>query len=376
MKLIDRYVLRLFLKSLTVCFISFTGLYIVIDTFGNLDEFLEYNEQIGARVFFDYYGPRVLTFFDRTSSLLALIAAIFALTWMQRTNELTAIQAAGVSKGRIVKPLLIATMVIAMLAVINRELLIPQVRDQLTRNAQNWLGEQDRKMTPIFDVQTGVLFTGKSTRASDQMIDLPSLQLPQRLGQFGETLSAAQAYYEAADGTHPSGYRLHEVSIPDDLDDIESVRSKDGLEILSPKDTPWLESGQCFVTSAITFDELANGRDFRQYSSTWELIRSLRNPSLDFGTSTRVLVHARVVQPFLDLSLVLLGLPLVSSRSTRNIFVAAGSCFLVVAVVLVTTLVIHSLGGFLVIRPAALAAWLPVMLFVPVAYVMFKRGWD
>ncbi len=35
------------------------------------------------RVLFGYYGARVLSFFDRISGLLALIAAIFTITWFQ-----------------------------------------------------------------------------------------------------------------------------------------------------------------------------------------------------------------------------------------------------------------------------------------------------
>ena len=56
-----------------------------------------------------YYGARVLSFFDRISGLLALIAAIFTITWFQRTNELTAVMAAGISKARIIRPLVVAT---------------------------------------------------------------------------------------------------------------------------------------------------------------------------------------------------------------------------------------------------------------------------
>ena len=67
----DRYLLRLFLKVLLVCFVSLTGLYIVIDVFNNLDEFVGYAKQDGAAVFTDYYSARVPWFFDRISGLIA-----------------------------------------------------------------------------------------------------------------------------------------------------------------------------------------------------------------------------------------------------------------------------------------------------------------
>ena len=75
-------------------------MYIVIDTFNNLEEFLSYADRQGSllAVLSEYYGARVLSFFDRISGLLALMAAIFTVTWFQRTNELTAVTAAGIPK--------------------------------------------------------------------------------------------------------------------------------------------------------------------------------------------------------------------------------------------------------------------------------------
>ena len=42
-----------------------------------------------------------------------MVAAIFTITWFQRTNELTAVMAAGISKARIVRPLVAATVIVA-----------------------------------------------------------------------------------------------------------------------------------------------------------------------------------------------------------------------------------------------------------------------
>src|SRR4029079_15650291 len=83
-------------------------LYIVIDGFNNLDEFIEYSKKAGSllRVLGQYYSVRSLSFFDMTSSLLTLIAAMFTVTWIQRHNALTAIESAGISKSRIIKPII------------------------------------------------------------------------------------------------------------------------------------------------------------------------------------------------------------------------------------------------------------------------------
>ena len=40
-------------------------------------------------------------------------------------------------------------------------------------------------------------------------------------------------------------------------------------------------------------------------------------------------IHARIVQPLLDMTLLFLGLPLVVTRESRNVFVAMGICMVV-----------------------------------------------
>ena len=71
MVIFDRYLLRTFLRVLLVSFCSLTGLFVVIDLFGNLEEFISYLSEraVLAAVLIDYYGPRILSFFDRTSAL-------------------------------------------------------------------------------------------------------------------------------------------------------------------------------------------------------------------------------------------------------------------------------------------------------------------
>ena len=131
MLLIDRYLLRQFAQNLLIFFCSLTGLYIIIDSFNNLEEFITFAEQNRtlitaaaanagecragggergiARQHVHGYGRLLLaacaiSFFDRTSGILTLISAMFTVTWIQRHNELTALQAAGVAKFRVLRP--------------------------------------------------------------------------------------------------------------------------------------------------------------------------------------------------------------------------------------------------------------------------------
>ncbi len=374
----DRYVSGLFLKVLLVCFLSTAGLYVVIDTFNNMDEFLGLGKQLGGfcAVLFDYYGARLPWFFDRASALLALIAAMCAVTWLQRTNELTAVMAAGVPKARVVRPLIVAAVMVTVAAVANREFVLPTVRDRLVRNAQDWMGQTAKHVELVTDYQTDISIQGNALYSAQRRIEQPMFRLYQRYGEFGKQLQAKNAYYQTANADRPAGYLLEDVTDPAKPAEIASVMQDGRPVILTPRENSWLKPNQVFLVSQVGFEQLAGGRTWRQYSSTSELIAELRNPSLDFGLDSKVMVHARVVQPFLDLSLFFLGLPLVLTRENRNIFVAAGWCFLLVLLFFVVVIACQALGNIGYLVSPSLAAWLPLMVFAPIATAVSYPMWE
>ena len=79
-------------------------------------------------------------------------------------------------------------------------------------------------------------------------------------------------------------------------------------------------------------------------ASTAQLIADLRNPSLDYEGDVRVAIHARIVQPLLDMTLLFLGLPLVVTRENRNVFLAMGLCILVTVTFTLVVIGLQQLG--------------------------------
>lgn len=369
MRIIDRYLLRQFIQVFLICFMSLTGLYIVFDAFGNLDEFLRFSRSEGNLLgtMGRYYAFRTIFFFDRTSGVLALIAAMFTVTWIQRYNELTALLAAGLPARRVMKPVIFAAIAISLFAAVSREAVIPRISHQLARDPKDLAGDVGRDLQPRYDHESDILFRGKQTFAKEQRIESPSFLLRDSLAEFGRQLNAKNAFYRSADGSHPAGYLLRGVSDPPDIATRSSARIGGRTVIITPRDAPgWLKPDECFVASRVTFDQLTGGIQFRQYSSTWQLIRGLRNPSLDFGADVRVAIHGRIVQPLLDVTLLFLGLPLVLARENRNLFVAIGLCMVAVTLFMLVVLAAQYVGSISLVSPA-FAAWLPLFVFVPVA---------
>lgn len=371
MMILDRYLLRQFVQIFVICFLSLTGLYVVIDAFGHLDHFSAYAAEHGNLfgTIAQYYGYQSLSFFDRTSGMLAMIAAMFTVTWLERHQELTAMLAAGISKFRVIKPLLIAAIVVSLLGVANREFVIPSVRAELTRDTKNLGGDQTRDLEPRFDGRTDILIGGEKTVVAEQRILKPTFVLPASLARYGKRLVADNAYFQPATSEHPSGYLFKGVSAPRKLDRLASLTLEGEPVVITPQDAPWLESGQAFVVSQVRFQLLAGGSSWRNYASTGELIAELGSPSTDLGADVRVAVHSRLMQPIMDGTLLMLGLPLMFSRRNRNLFLSFGICLLVAVAFTLATLACQSLGGLNLLRPT-LAAWLPILIFLPIAVAM------
>jgi lipopolysaccharide export system permease protein len=377
MLIIDRYLLRQFFQTFLICYLSLMGLYVVFDAFTNLEEFLRCGAKSGGVVglIVSFYSYQSVAFFDRTSGMLALISAMFTVAWIQRHNEMTALRAAGISRIRVVRPIIVAAVAIALLAAANREVLIPQLRRQLSRKPQDLIGDVGQELLPRLDNQTEILLRGNATFADRQRIDQPNFLMPRELSDYGSQLAAAQAFYRPPEGNRPGGYLLDEVREPKDLASRPSLRLDGKPVLITPCDaSDWLQPNQCFVASDINFEQLAGGQHFRQFASAAELIAGLRNPSMDFGADVRVAVHSRLVQPLLDVTLLLLGLPLVVTRHSRNVFLAIGLCSVVAGVFLLTVIGAQYLGT-IYLYPT-LAAWAPLMIFVPVAVGLAEGMWE
>src|SRR3972149_3107592 len=160
--IIDRYMLRQFLQVLAICFLSLAGLYIVIDAFNHLDHFVDFADTYGSLLatMGKFYAYRSLPFFDWMSGTMALVAAMFTVTWIQRHHEMTALLAAGIPRLRVLRPVVYAAIWGSLLAVAHRERVIPQTRDELATDTKNLGGQQAAKMQSRFDSQSDILIGG------------------------------------------------------------------------------------------------------------------------------------------------------------------------------------------------------------------------
>ena len=322
-----------------------------------------------------YYGYRLISFFDATSPIISLASGMFALSWLERHNELTALLAAGITRWRIAKPAILFTIFVSLLAIGNREFVLPSIRFVIARNAQDLDGQTQKNFEARYDHETEILFRGKSYQEALQRIESPSLLMPPLLAELGPQIYAANAIWEPAATEHPAGYLLRGVSRPPDIDLLPALNLRDSTVIYTGENSPWLKPNECFVTSGVSFEQMIGSSNWSLYSSTMNLINAISNPSLGVGAEVPLRVHARFVAPFLDISLVLLGIPLVLGPSRRGVFVAVGLCVLTTVAFFLTILGFHALATSYILGPS-FAAWAPLMVMAPLAAWRAQPMWE
>ena len=350
MRIIDRYLLRQFVQTFLICFLSLIGLFVVIDLFTNLEHFVTAGREAGGVMSFiaQYYMYKTIPFFDRTGGLLALVSAMFTVSWIQRHNEMTALMAAGVSRFRVLLPIIIAVAVVSLILAANREILMPRYRHEFSRHPQDPSGSKPQSLGPRYDGRTNVS-AGRQVQLTptNKRIEEPSFRMPPSLYALRQYVDGRQRLLQTARGqtvradicsTACIGRRT---STPG-----RHCRLNGRTGAYHSVRRPVAQAGPVFSGERRGFRPIDGGEEPHQLSSTAQLIRGLRNPSLDYGAKEKVAIHARLVQPLLDMTLLFLGLPLVVTRESRNVFVAMGICMAVTTAFTLVVMGAQDSGGF------------------------------
>ena len=375
MTTIDRYLLFLYSRVFLICFLTLSGLLIVVQVFTNLDELIAYGKVRGsfALGLAEYFTPYMLSIYDRMCGLLTLLATMFVVAWLYRTHEMTALLAAGISKGRIIRPIMILSAILITCAAVSRELLIPRYSAMLSKTPQELLGESIRPIRPTEDVEMGVLIAGRNLQPANAMINQPIFRFMSPAAQVTQQITGWSAKFLVADDTHPPGYLVSNAKGAESLSGKNSVRTEQGVFLLLPTDNTWLKPDECFVPSKLEFDVLRGGAA-KQFAATSDLVWRVRNQSHYYGADLKVTVHTRFIQPLLDFTQLLIGIPMILSNRNRNLVSMIITCIVSFAAFFGISIGLRALGATETFLTPALAAWAPLLVFGPIAWAQSRRA--
>ena len=105
MTILDRYILKKFATPFLYCFLGFIGIWFIFDLSDNLPDFIQ--GHAGFDVLLEYYGSQIPQLVVVCLPIGLLLALLYSLSAMSRSNEIISMLGAGLSVTRILLPLII-----------------------------------------------------------------------------------------------------------------------------------------------------------------------------------------------------------------------------------------------------------------------------
>ena len=358
-KHIDWMLLKAYFKAYAIFMVSLLTLYIVIDLFTHLDDFvpkgkgglLPVLQRIGT-----YYAFKLPELFDRLCEAISLLAAMFTIVMMQRNSEHLPLLSAGVPTRRIVAPVLASACFMLFLAVANQELVIPRIIDKLLKDRNDPEGTKEVAVHGAYEPNLVHLEGERADRIAKTVRNL-RVKLPENLAGTLIHIIAAKAKYEPGE-EEGHGRWILSGCVPRDLPKLPGV-----LETPDP--------GRAILhTRAADFDALTRNPRWFSLTSTSRIYQELQRPESNRASALAVQFHMRLTRPLVGMVLVFLGLSLILRDQTRNIVISSGQCIVLCGMFFAACQCCKMLGDNNYLSPA-LAAWLPILLFGPFAFVQF-----
>lgn len=367
MTILDRYLFRALLVNYLIALAVMMSLYIVLDLFFNMDEFTEKGSSAWAVLgdVYRYYWPNLFRYFSQLSGVVTLVACLATLARMRRQNELTAMLASGVSLFRVAAPVVAFGLATTLLWVVDTEFAVPAVAPKLARSHDDARGQKAYGVWFLEDGASNLLSAQTFDPRSGTMRRMMVLRRDQR-GAVQSVIEAEEAAWQEIEG-HPAGGRWRLTS------GREQVRTgPEGLGFGPGDQAQWQRVH--YYESHLTPQVIQ-----QRQSAQWVGLLGSRQLSKLAGQNAPELVaaavqqtrHTRFATPIVNLVLLLLGIPFLLDREPGTILSDAAKCLGVCGACFAITFASHSAvapGSF-----SALPAWLPIIIFAPLAAILVDR---
>ncbi|OHB76120.1 MAG: hypothetical protein A2Z25_18880 [Planctomycetes bacterium RBG_16_55_9] len=348
-----------------------------------IDEFTEHADLGTAAVIkniLTFYGLNCTLYFRDFAGMITVVAASFSFGRMVRSNELVAVMASGVSLKRIIAPIVFLALLLTGVLVIDQELIIPRLADKLVRNHDDVPGQESYDVRFISDA-SGSLISSLRFDVENSTLYKPTIllrrQVKSDIWEVTARIDADKAMYE--DRTHQ--WRLYSRD-PNDPNGSEWQWNDS-----DPNGGRWLPYGLLFERDSskkprpvASYASNVTARDIPiMRKSEHKTLLGLRqlNELAAQGTQVRDLAqlysqkHFRITDPLINLVMLMLSLPLLVCRDPKSMKSAITISFAVTGACFVTTFVCKILATEVVFDKVMpeLWAWLPIFIFLPVAFI-------
>lgn len=357
--LIDDYVLRDFFIYLGMILSTFLVLVLVFTLFELLGDILR--NQVPPTVVAEYLLNVTPYLLYNVAPLVMLLAVLVTFGLMQRSNEITAIKATGISIYRIVTPVVVAAAMLAVGLFLADQFYLPHTnkRQEALHNqikgkpAQTYL-RPDRSW--IFGQNNDIYYYQFFDPDRDQFGNLTVFQLDRASFSVTRRIHAERAHWE-----EQLNRWIYERGWDRSLN-VSAIANYRAFEVATFPELP--ETPSYFKKEVKQFTEM-NYEELRRY------IRDLQQSGFDV-VRLRVELHKKLSYPLITLIMALLAIPFSVSTGKRG---AIGGVAVAVGIAVFYTVMsrLFEAMGDSSQLPPALAAWSPDLIFILVGgYLILK----
>jgi lipopolysaccharide export system permease protein len=359
LKRLDRYIIVKFIGTYIFSIILIISISIVFDVNENLAKFTTYNAPLKAIVF-DYYANFVPYFANLFSPLFVFIAVIFFTSKLAGNSEIIAMLAAGVSFKRLLRPYMISAALIAAVNFYLGGYVIPkgnQVKMDFETKYKNKYRNLSANNVQLM-VQPGVI------AYLQQYDDLTKTGYGFSLDKFENKklvshMTASVIRYDSISDSRyhwkAQNYKIR--TLKGLREEIESGAVIDTLIQMEPMDLVFSKGQQETLTST----ELSN------YIS-----KQVERGSVNV-VQYEVEYYKRIATSFASFILTIIGVSL-SSRKRKGgmgMYLGIGLALSFGYILLQTISATFAINAD---TPALLAAWIPNLLYIVIAYFCYRQA--
>lgn len=360
MKRIDRYIIGKFLGTYFFSIVLIISIGVVFDFNENIDRFTE-SQAPWRAILVDYYLNFIPYYANLFSALFVFISVIFFTSKMADGSEIIAIISAGVSYRRLLLPYMISSAIIAAMTFYLGAEVIP--RSSVKRLAfENSYKKREKNPTYAEKVQlqvdTGVIaymehFDGVSKTGIHFSLD----KFEQK--KLVSHLSANTAIYDTLSDVRYQ-WHLRDVTVRE----LRGMREKithydmvDSVIRMEPKDFLFIRDQQETMTNAELKDYIEKQRG-----------RGSGNLSI-----FEVEYHKRFASPFAAFILSSIGMSLSSRKRKGGMGLSLGIGIALSATYILLQGISATFSTNAGMHPA-LAAWMPNILYLPIAIYLYRKA--
>src|SRR5579864_6962311 len=347
--LIDDYVLRDFFVYLGIILSTFLVLVLVFTLFELLGDILR--NQVPPGVVAEYLLNVTPYLLYNVAPLVMLLAVLVTFGLMQRSNEITAIKATGVSIYRIVTPVVFAAAVLAVALFFADQFYLPHTnkRQEALHNqikgkpAQTYL-RPDRKW--IFGQNNDIYYYQFFDPDRDQFANVTIFQLDPASFTITRRIHAERAHW--ADNLNRWVYEQGW----ERLVHVSAIVNYHPFDVATFPDLG--ESPSYFKKEVKQYSEM-NYEELRRY------IRDLQQSGFDV-VRLRVQLHKKLSYPLITLVMAILAIPFALSTGKKGAVTGVAVAVGIAVFYTVVSRLFEAMGDLSQLPPA-LAAWSPDLIF-------------